>query len=66
MSALPPKAEVARRRWHFRYVPTTDMRAAFGDCHHELIADAAQSCQFGFLISINALPVHSASWEKGQ
>ncbi len=24
MSAKPPKAEVARRWWHFRYVPTTD------------------------------------------
>ena len=25
MSALPPKAEVARRRWHFRFVPMPDV-----------------------------------------
>ena len=25
MSALPPKAEVARRRWHFRYVPLAEV-----------------------------------------
>jgi len=25
MSALPPKAEVARRRWHFRYVPIPEV-----------------------------------------
>jgi integrase len=28
MSVKRPKAEVARRRWHFRYVPNPDMRAA--------------------------------------
>jgi len=27
MSALPPKAEVARHRWHFRYVPKTEVKA---------------------------------------
>jgi len=25
MSVKPPKAEVARRRWHFRYVPLTEV-----------------------------------------
>ena len=25
MSVKPPKAEVARRWWHFRYVPTRDI-----------------------------------------
>ena len=25
MSVIPPKAEVARRRWHFRYVPKAEV-----------------------------------------
>jgi hypothetical protein len=27
MSVMHPKAEVAKRRWHFRFVPTRDIRA---------------------------------------
>ena len=28
ISAKPPKAEVARRRWHFAYVPLADIRCS--------------------------------------
>jgi len=28
MSVKPPKAKVARRRWHFRFVPITDVNGS--------------------------------------
>ena len=37
MSVKRPKAEVARRRWHFRFVPTTDIGNALED--RPLVAD---------------------------
>src|SRR5258705_8751510 len=37
MSALPPKADIARRHWHVRLVPTADSCTATNDVHGFLI-----------------------------
>ncbi len=41
MSVKPPKAEVARRRWHFRYVPEAEVAMPAQEPFRALATDIA-------------------------